>query len=218
MIFWTSCGCGAHRSWFSCTNWIFWCFMSRAFAALNIWVLGVIFSIFYFSCEVSCSFSSGISNFLIHLFEYLFLWFCKPFVLLWVFAIFNLESYVLLFFWHPFKVWIWYLVVICFLLTSGMSFRCIFDYILELFPFVFLLCCYVFTALSFLLNFLFISFLVLFILCKLSCVESLLTCVGHSLMINSCHVSSIRATTSLCFDDISVSPCERASVRTCLFF
>ena len=101
-------------------------------------------------------------------------------------CIFNLDSYVLLFFWYPFQVWIWYLVVICFLLVSDMSFCCTFDYALELFPFVLLLCCYVFVALSFLLNLLSMSFLVLFILCKLSCVEPLLTCVGHPLMINSC--------------------------------
>ena len=67
-----------------------------------------------------------------------------------------------------------------------MSFCCTFDYVLELFPFIFLLCCYVFAALSFMLNLLSISFLVLFILCKLSCVEPLLTCVGYPLMINSC--------------------------------
>ena len=79
---------------------------------------GVILGIFYFSYEVFCSFFFGISNFLIYLFEYLFSWFSQLFVLLWVFAIFNSESYVLLFFWHPFKVWIWYLVVICFLLVS----------------------------------------------------------------------------------------------------
>ena len=54
---------------------------------------GVIFGIFYFSYEVFCSFFSGISNFLIHLFEYLFPWFSQLFVLLWVFAIFNLEFY-----------------------------------------------------------------------------------------------------------------------------
>ena len=147
---------------------------------------GVIFGIFYFSYEVFCSFFSGISNFLIHLFEYLFPWFSQLFVLLWVFAIFNLESYFLLFFWHPFKVWIWYLVVIYFLLVSAMSFCCAFDYVLELFPFVLLLCCYVCATLSFLFNLLSISFLVLFILCKLSSVEPLLTCVGHPLMINSC--------------------------------
>ena len=67
-----------------------------------------------------------------------------------------------------------------------MSFCCAFDYILELFPFVLLLCCYVCATLSFLFNLLSISFLVLFILCKLSSVELLLTCVGHPLMINSC--------------------------------
>ena len=66
-----------------------------------------------------------------------------------------------------------------------MSFCCTFDYVLVLFPFVLLLCCYVFAALSFLLNLLSISFVVLFILCKLSCAEPLLTCVGHPLMINS---------------------------------
>ena len=78
--------------------------------------LGVIFSVFYFSYKVFCSFFSGISNFLIHLFEYIFPWFSQLFVLLWdwVFAMFNLEFYVLMFFWHPFKVWIWYLVVISF--------------------------------------------------------------------------------------------------------
>ena len=58
--------------------------------------------------------------------------------------------------------------------------------VLELFPFVLLLCCYVCATISFLLNLLSISFLVLFILFKLSSVEPLLTCVGHPLMINSC--------------------------------
>ena len=147
---------------------------------------GVIFGIFYFHYEVFCSFFSGISNFLIHLFEYLFPWFSQLFVLLWVFAIFNLKSCVFLFFWHPFKVWIWHLVVIYFLFVSDMSFCCAFDYVLELFPFVLLLCCYVCATLSFLFNLLSISFLVLFILCKLSSVEPLLTVVGHPLMINSC--------------------------------
>ena len=132
---------------------------------------GVIFGIFYFSYEVFCSFFSGISNFLIHLFEYLFPWFSQLFVLLWVFAIFNLESYFLLFFWHPFKVWIWYLVVIYFLLVSDMSFCCAFNYFLGLFPFVILLWCYVRATLSFLFNLLSISFLVFFILCKLSSVD-----------------------------------------------
>ena len=100
---------------------------------------GVIFSNFYFSYKVFDSFFSGISDFLIHLFEYLFSWFSQLFVLLWVFAIFNLESYVLLFLWHPFRVWVWNLLVICFLLVSDMSFCCTFDYVLELFPFVILL-------------------------------------------------------------------------------
>ena len=67
-----------------------------------------------------------------------------------------------------------------------MSFCCTFYYVLELFPFVLLLCCYLFTAVSFLLSLLLISFLVLFILCKLSRVEHCLTCVGHPLMIKSC--------------------------------
>ena len=67
-----------------------------------------------------------------------------------------------------------------------MSFCRVFDYVLELFPFVLLLCYYVCATFSFLFNLLSISFLVLFILCKLSSVELLLTCVGHPLMINSC--------------------------------
>ena len=67
-----------------------------------------------------------------------------------------------------------------------MSFCCAFDYVLELFPFVLVLYCYVCATLSFLFNLLSISFLVLFILCKLSSVEPLLACVGHPLMINSC--------------------------------
>ena len=146
---------------------------------------GVIFGILYFSYGVFCSFFSGISNFLFHLFEYLFPWFSQLFVLLWIFAIFNLESYVLLFFCHPFKVWIWYLVVIYFLLVSDMNFCRAFDYVLELFPFVPLLCCYVCATLSFLFNLLSISFLAFFILSKLSSVEPLLTCVGHPLMISS---------------------------------
>ena len=82
--------------------------------------------------------------------------------------------YILLFYWHPCKVWIWYLVVIYFLLVSNMSFCCAFDYVLELFPFVLVLYCYVCATLSFLFNLLSISFLVLFILCKLSSVEPLL--------------------------------------------
>ena len=56
----------------------------------------------------------------------------------------------------------------------------------ELFPFVLLLRFYEFTAPSFLLNLLSISFSVLFILCEQSCVKPFLTCVGHPLMINSC--------------------------------
>ena len=82
----------------------------------------------------------------------------------------NLESYVLVFFWNHFKVWIWYLVVIYFLLESDMSFCWAFDYVLELFPFMLLLCCYVCATFSFLFNLL---FLVLFILRKLSSVELL---------------------------------------------
>ena len=71
-------------------------------------------------------------------------------------------------------------------LVSDMSFCRAFDYVLELFPFVLLLCCYVCATLSFFFNFLSISFLVLFILCKLPSVEPLLTCVGHPLMIKTC--------------------------------
>ena len=153
----------------------FWCFKHS----------DVIFAIFFFSYEAFCSFFSSISNFLSHLFEYLFPWFSKLFFLLWVFAIFNLESYILLLFWQPFKVWIWYLVVIYFLLVSDMTFSCTFDYVLELFSFVLLLCCCVCATLSFLFNLLSVSFLVLFILCNLSIVEPLLTCFGHRLMINS---------------------------------
>ena len=59
-------------------------------------------------------------------------------------------------------------VVIYFILVSDMCFCRTFDYILELFPFVLFLCCYVFAARRFLLNLLSISFLGLFILCKLS--------------------------------------------------
>ena len=44
MIFWTSFGCDTYRSWLSCTKWIFWCFMCRAFAALNIPVSSFAFS------------------------------------------------------------------------------------------------------------------------------------------------------------------------------
>ena len=73
-------------------------------------------------------------------------------------------------------------VVIYFILVSDMCFCRTFDYILELFPFVLFLCCYVFAARRFLLNLLSISFLGLFILCK--CL--LLTSVAHPLMISSC--------------------------------
>ena len=183
MIFWTSCGCDTsllivmrkldllmfHVQRFCCFKYS-----------------SIIFSIFYFSYEVFCSFFFGISNFLIHLFQNLFPLFYQLFVLLWVFTILNLKSYVLLLFWHAFKIWIWYLVLIYFLLVPDMSFCHTFDYVLELFPFVLWLCCYVFFALNVLLNLLSIFFLVFFILCKLSCVEPLLTSVGHPLMVNSC--------------------------------
>ena len=165
MIFWTSCGCDTYRSWSSCTNWIFWFFMCRDFAALNIRVSSLAFSTSPLEC--------------------LFPWFSQLFVLLWGFAIFNLEYYVLLFFCYPFKVWIWYLVVIYFLLISDMGSCCAFNYILELFRFVLLLCCYLCLTLSFLFNLLSIFFRLLFILCKLSSVKALLTCVGHPLLINS---------------------------------
>ena len=145
----------------------------------------VIFGIFYFFYEAFGSFS-GISNFLIHLTKYLFAWFSQMFFLLWVFAIFNLESYIFLFFWHPFKVWIWYLVVIYLPLVSNISFCCAFDYVLQLFPFALLLYCYVCETLSFFFNLLSIYLLFLFILCKLSKVQTLFTCVGHPLAINSC--------------------------------
>ena len=179
MIFWISCGCDTHRSWSSCTNWIFWCFMCRAFTALNIRVSSLALSTS--PTRFSAFFFSGISNFLIHLSEYLFARFSQLFVLLWVFVIFNLESYVLLFFRNPFKVWIWYLVVIFFLLVSNMSFCS--HWIMSLSFSHLYSCCAVTYSL---LNFLSISFLVLFILCKLSCVEPLLIYVGHPLMINSC--------------------------------
>ena len=102
---------------------------------------------------------------------------------LWVFGSLQFESYDLLFFWHPFKDWMWYLVDFYFLLVSDMSFCRTFDYFLELFPFVPLLCCYVCATLSFMFNLLSTSFLVFFILCSLSSVEIFF---GHPLMINSC--------------------------------
>ena len=133
-------------------------FHAQGFCCLNIRVKSLAF--FYFPYEVFCSFFSGIFNSLIHLFEYLFPWFSQLFVLLWVFAIFKLEFYVLLFFLHPFKVWIWYLVVIYFPHVSNVSFCHTYDSVFEPFPFVLLLCCYVCATLSFLFDLLSISFLV----------------------------------------------------------
>ena len=148
---------------------------------------------------------------MIHLFEYFFPWFSELFVLLYVFAIFNLESYVLLFFWYTFKVWIWYLVVIYFLLVSDMSFCHAFDYVLELFPFILLLCCDACATLSFVFNVPSISFLILFILCKLSSVEPVLTCVRHPLMINSCPCQFYSGN-----DNAVVRQCLYRSVWACI--
>ena len=67
-----------------------------------------------------------------------------------------------------------------------MSFCRALDYVLELSPFVLLVCCYVCATLSFLFDFVSITFLVLFILCELSSVEPLLTSVGDPLMIHFC--------------------------------
>ena len=92
-----------------------------------------------------------------------------------------------------------------------MSFCRVFDYVLELFPFVLLLCYYVCATFSFLFNLLSISFLVLFILCKLSSVELLLTCVGHPLMINSCPCQFYSGN-----DKSVVRRCFCPSVSTCI--
>ena len=67
-----------------------------------------------------------------------------------------------------------------------MSFCRALDYVLELSLFVLLVCCYVCATLSFLFDFVSITFLVLFILCELSSVEPLLTSVGDPLMIHFC--------------------------------
>ena len=104
------------------------------------------------------------------------------------------------------------------LLVFEMSFCRTFDYVLELFPFVLLLCCYLCATLSFFFHLLSISFLALFILYKLSSVEPLLNCVGHSLMINFCPCQFCSGNYKSCSNDVSVSLYERASVRTCLFF
>ena len=71
-------------------------FMCRAFAALNIQVSSLVFSTS--PTRSSALFFSGISNFLIHLFQYILPWFSQLFSLVWFFAIFSLEYYVFLFF------------------------------------------------------------------------------------------------------------------------
>ena len=102
-------------------------------------------------------------------------------------------------------------MVICFPLLSDVSFCCIFDYVLELFPFFLCPCCYVYNALSLFFDLLSISFLVLYILCKLSSVELLLTCIKHPLMIHSCPCQFYSG-----YDKSVIRGCFCPSVRTCI--